>query len=235
MGLLTHNADGMGGGTLQNMIMAFESIGYHVEWNILKSTDFGLPQKRERVFIIGSRDGETGLIPDDGSDALGHPTRKPPTFGTIRGTENPKPWARETYRTALSKVQRTGVEIAVVDDDDILPTITCGWGGGATRKKVAIADVTADGIPYLRHPGVEEGARAQGFPDEWEWPKSESDAWTLIGNAVSSPVSRAIAEHLVGISRGEKPKSKKVLPQGRVATYVKEYHGGTTPTINFGG
>jgi DNA (cytosine-5)-methyltransferase 1 len=240
MGLLTHNADGFGGGTLQNMISAFAGVGYDVEWNVLKSADFGLPQKRERVFIVGARKdlNLSGLIPDDGSDPMGFPTRTPPPFETIMEHEvSEKAWSHATYKTALAKVKRTGVDITVVTPDDILPTITCGWGGGATRKKVAIADVVQNPVPtpFLRHPTILEGARAQGFPDSWEWPKSETDAWTLIGNAVSSPVSKAIGEHLMALSRGESPKKKTVLPAKRIAEYVKAFKGGDeVPAINFG-
>jgi DNA (cytosine-5)-methyltransferase 1 len=256
MGLLTHNADGFGGGTLQNMIAAFSGIGYDVEWNVLKSTDFGLPQKRERVFIIGARKELklSGLIPNDGSDPMGFPTRTPPTFGTImqKGIRE-KAWGHPTYRTALAKAKRTGIDITVVMPEDLLPTITCGWGGGATRKKVAIADIVKEWnphpslgpgahiseptsqTPFLRHPTVLEGARAQGFPDSWEWPDSETNAWTLIGNAVSSPVSKAIGEHLIALSRGERPKAKTVLPAKRIAEYVKAFRGGDeVPAINFG-
>lgn len=248
MGLLTHNADGLGGGTLQNMISAFARAGYDVEWNVLRSADFGLPQKRERVFIIGALKELklSGLVPDDGSDSMGFPTRTPPTFGTIMQTGVwGKAWGHATYRTALAKVKRTGVDITVVTSEDILPTITCGWGGGATRKKVAIADVfeeyyqTPTGsrgkVPFLRHPTVLEGARAQGFPDSWVWPKSETDAWTLIGNAVSSPVSRAIGEHLMALSLGDRPKAKTVLPAKRIAEYARAFRGSDeVPAINFG-
>jgi DNA (cytosine-5)-methyltransferase 1 len=245
MGLLTHE----GGETLRNMIVAFEKLGYHVEWNVLKSSDFGLPQKRERVFIIGSRADLNleGLVPADGSDPMGFSTRTPPEFGTImeHGVWA-KAWGTKTYKTALSKVQRAKAEITVVFPEDILPTITCGWGGGATRKKVAIADSYDDSdlvdseeelsLPFLRHPTVLEGARAQGFPDEWEWPKSDTDAWTLIGNAVSSPVSEAIGRHLIALSKGERPAAKRVLPAGRIAEYLKDYRGeeGDAPMIKFG-
>jgi site-specific DNA-cytosine methylase len=149
-----------------------------------------------------------------------------------------KAWGHDTYRTALSKVRRTGVEITVVFPEDVLPTITCGWGGGATRKKVAIADrvaVPPVSAPVLRHPTILEGARAQGFPDEWTWPKGETDAWTLIGNAVSSPVSKAIGDHLVSLHGGEKPKAKVVLPAKRVAGYARAYRGeeDSVPSIEF--
>ena len=45
-------------GSLEIIIAEFERAGYHCDWRILNSADFGVPQVRERVFILGSRDGE---------------------------------------------------------------------------------------------------------------------------------------------------------------------------------
>ena len=48
-GLLTHE----GGWTFETIISAMGELGYFVEWQVLNSSDFGIPQNRERVFIIG--------------------------------------------------------------------------------------------------------------------------------------------------------------------------------------
>ena len=74
VGILSHDADGKGGGTLARFREAFVALGYHVEWNILNSRHFGVPQSRPRVFIIGSRDGEKDLVP-------AHPDVPRPSFG----------------------------------------------------------------------------------------------------------------------------------------------------------
>ncbi len=46
------------GGSLEIILNEFEAIGYKCHWNVLNAADFGAPQLRERLFIVGSRDGE---------------------------------------------------------------------------------------------------------------------------------------------------------------------------------
>lgn len=48
-GLLNHN----GGDTFKTILSALDELGYNVEWQVLNSKNFGVPQNRERVFIVG--------------------------------------------------------------------------------------------------------------------------------------------------------------------------------------
>ena len=53
-GLLNHD----NGNTFEVIISTLDELGYNVEWQVLNSKDFGVPQNRERVFIIASLRGE---------------------------------------------------------------------------------------------------------------------------------------------------------------------------------
>ena len=55
-GLLNHD----GGATFETIIATMEQLGYSVEWQVLNSRFFGVPQNRERVFIIGHFGGFGG-------------------------------------------------------------------------------------------------------------------------------------------------------------------------------
>ncbi len=50
--LVSHN----GGKTLRRILETLENLGYRVYYKIFNALDFGLPQKRERVFIVGFRE-----------------------------------------------------------------------------------------------------------------------------------------------------------------------------------
>lgn len=63
-GLVTHdrnNKDAPIGNTLKTILKITEELGYFVSWKVLNGVDFGIPQNRKRIFIIGSLSSETPL------------------------------------------------------------------------------------------------------------------------------------------------------------------------------
>ena len=55
-GLLNHDK----GNTFRTILNTFDELGYDVQWRVLNSKNFGVPQNRERVYIIGHLRGDSG-------------------------------------------------------------------------------------------------------------------------------------------------------------------------------
>jgi len=73
-GLLSHDQ----GRTFQTILGVLSDIGYFVEWQVLNSKDFGVPQNRERVFIVGHLGGYSGRkVFPIGGEGKGDPKQVP--------------------------------------------------------------------------------------------------------------------------------------------------------------
>ena len=91
-GLLNHDK----GDTFETILSALDELGYDVEWQVLNSKDFGLPQNRERVFIIGHLRGQRGrkVFPIGGKDEKSSAERL--GINILGNTKNPNGTAKGT-------------------------------------------------------------------------------------------------------------------------------------------
>ena len=120
-GLLNHNK----GETFRVIIQTLSELGYDVQWMVLNSKFFGVPQNRERVFIIGSVRGEPRpeILPFRESNSSIGEGRDEKCFGTITAQQYKVGW--NTPCIAIGGLQ-TNASIM----KDCSPTLTKAMGDG---------------------------------------------------------------------------------------------------------
>ena len=187
-----------------SILKNIESLGYKVQIKLLNASDYGVPQLRPRIVIVGIRHDIKG----DFHYPLPH-NEKTVTVGEVlsdlikeNGWKNADSWIKKA--------------------NSIAPTIVGGskkHGGpdlGPVRARKAWAELGVDGLGIANEAPTQdfEGmprltprmiARIQGFPDEWSFGTKKTAACRMIGNAFPPPVAKAVGEQI-----------KKVLENGSI-------------------
>jgi len=177
-------------------IQGMEALGYQAQAVTLDSVDFGLPQRRQRLFIVFTRDGNVDLT---------LPGLAPVHAQSILDDDHGNPVVRRLYVTPqIEQITEKYVPHLVTfrrnakarpANQHPLATVTAGG------NHHGIATIIDD-EPHFRMLNNRECARAQGFPDSYQFVGKASDVKKQIGNAVAVNVARFLGErvtaHLAG-------------------------------------
>ena len=187
---------------------AFRDLGYQVFFKVLNSKDFGVPQNRERVYIVAFRD-DLNLGEFKFPDPV---NRKVSIRDILQDAPVPsKYYLSDVYVKTLkahkarhaSKGNGFGYEIR--DLDGIAGTIVCG---GMGRERNLIIDHREHSMIPVTHIKGEinkedirkmtprEWARLQGFPDDFVLPLADNHLYKQFGNSVTVNVIEAIARQI---------------------------------------
>ena len=168
----------LGRGEAMSLITsALEELGYRWAYRVLNSQNFGVPQRRERVYILASRihKPEYVLFREFTSTPL--PIIKPHDVSAPVGFY----WTEGTYSTGLAY--------------DAVPPLKAGSTIGIPSPPAILMPSGIVGTPDLR-----DAERLQGFTENWTKPAEEvmksSFRWKLVGNAVTVNVCKWIGQGL---------------------------------------
>lgn len=201
--LLTHN----NGKTFEVIVKTLESLNYHVHYKILKSCDFGIPQRRERLYIVGfSKD----YYPEDLEFSFPNPLANKTKVGDIlesdvddKYTISDKLWAGHKRRKKMHALKGNGFGYSLVNEN-------------TSYTNTISARYYKDGSEILveqkgknpRKLTPREAVRLQGFPDNFIIPVSDTQSYKQFGNSVSVPVVYEIAGKILEFDKIDKITGK---------------------------
>ena len=196
------------GKTFKIIKETLNDLGYRVFYKVINSKDFGVPQNRERIYIIAFRE-------DISPNKFIFPEKTDDTKVIADIMENketsPKYYLSDVYLESLRKHKRrhqakgNGFGYEIRDVNSIAGAIVCG-GMGRERNLIIDKRLT-DFTPvtnikgkinreYIRKMTPREWARLQGFPDDFKLVVADTHLYKQFGNSVTVPVIKVIAENI---------------------------------------
>lgn len=200
-GFVNHNK----GKTLRVVLDTLDELGYNTLYKVLNAKDFGVPQNRERIFIVGINRKKLGKIGFEFPQPFGEVTR----LGSIlennpddKYTISNKLWQGHKRRLREHRLKGNGFGYGLFDED-------------SSHTNTISARYYKDGSEILISQGKKnprmltprEAARLQGYPDNFVIPVSDTQAYRQFGNSVAVPVVTQIARKMIELIQN--PKSGK--------------------------
>lgn len=206
-GLINHDK----GNTLKTILFILrEKLGYYVpDPKIVNAKDFGVPQNRERIFIVGFHKN-TGVTHFEYPE----PSEIKVTFKDVKEKKSvdAKYYLSKQYlETLVNHKARhagkgNGFGYEIISEKDIANAVVCG---GMGRERNLIIDKRLKNFTpttpkkgginkdFVRTMTPREWARLQGFKDEFVIPVSDASAYKQFGNSVAVPAIQATAEKIL--------------------------------------
>ena len=174
-GLLNHD----GGKTYETMLRTLDELGYNAQWGILNTKFHGLPQNRERVYIVANlrERSSTKILFERGNDSA----------DKVERTEN------GIIGQFYNRKGKTHQDLGVISSEGHSPALLA-----TTHKNPRIVKI-GDKVRRLT---PKECFRLQGFKDEmvelgYKLGISDTQLYKMAGNAVSVPVVEWVAQRVL--------------------------------------
>lgn len=195
---------------LSSAVAELADLGFSVSWRVLHAADYGVAQRRQRLFIVGTRSGEftwpspthgTATTPRktardvlDPSAPIGTPNLARVTFAR-RPDLRPSPFDGHLWNGGGRPI----------DLDGLVPTLLASMGGNKTpwfdlgdvvreyhQSLMAGGQPRVGVVPGARRLTAAEAALIQGFPADMPWHGPTSSKYRQVGNAVPVALAEAV-------------------------------------------
>lgn len=207
---LTYNNKGK---TLLTIKNSFEDAGYKLYSKVLNSWNYGVPQKRERFFIVGIRD-DLDIEFNFPEEQEYKPVLRDVLTEDIRDGEGSE--YLEKTQELFKSISPCGCHREIEDRDLVRKHVgekiwASRVGRGVLRRfsmdepALTVMTTAYQNIADRCHPveerpfNIRESARIQSFPNDWVFKGSVSAQYTQIGNAVPVKLAEAIGLEIVKI------------------------------------
>lgn len=199
--LVSHNA----GKTLERILETLENLGYQVHHKILNALDFGLPQKRERVFIVGFREPRSFVW---------NLQKKP--MKSLREVLETEVSSNYFASEQIKQNRLRSIENKIIKDE--LTIWHENKGGNISPLPFSCALRSGASYNYLlvngeRRLTEREMLRLQGFPEDYKIVVGYQAMRKLAGNTVAIPCVEAVLNSVLKALE----KSILVKPKAKIA------------------
>ncbi len=188
----------------QAVIERLQSMGYVVQWQIVNSHEYGVPQLRPRFVLIGLQ--HKFKSPFEWPKPLGHAITVSQSIGDLmadRGWRGISNWLHKANRIAPTLVGGSKKH----GGPDLGPTrakqqwLALGVDGHGLANSAPDEDFPISQNPRLT---VAMTARLQTFPDHWIFAGKKTASYRQVGNAFPSLVAQAVGESIQKALNGRK-------------------------------
>ena len=178
------------GNTFRIIKEHLEKLGYHVYAKVLNALDYGVPQKRERIIIVGFLDDVDFSFPDP------IPESERKTLSDILENDvDKKYYVRDAIRESrIERLKDKNFPKPYISHENMAGSITphpysSALRAGASANYILINDE--------RRPTERELLRIQGFPDDYKIVVPYGKIKKQTGNSVAVPVIKAVAREMI--------------------------------------
>lgn len=196
------------GNTFRVINSHLEALGYHVHTKVLNALDYGVPQKRERIIIVGFLDPVDFSFPDP------VPESERKSLTDILETEvDSKYYVRDTIRQSrLERLKNKNYPKPYISHENMAGSITphpysSALRAGASANYILINDE--------RRPTEREMLRLQGFPEDYKIVVKYGKMKQQCGNSVAVPVIKAVAEQMLNALKKYNTEDSKLTDEDK--------------------